>query len=700
MDHRDFRFLGIFALAFVLAVVPSAAQAQDQWLPVTAEERALTSCPLQPGAPAVYLYRDVITRDEDLSVSTYTRLKILTAAGREYANVEIPTYRRGYKLKDLKARVIPSGGEPRDFAGEVLEATVLRAGRFKITVKKFALPDVDVGAIIEYRCRFVYDTGRNVSGDSEEALMNLGVRWRDIDEGGLPSVKDMLSLPYISWQIQAPLFTVKARFVYAPFHKGQIAIFGRNMRLAWTSYGLPYGPPEMYGALVELDLRDIPAYEEEEYMAPEDSGRMGVNFFFLDNTIGGADAYWKGESANWRAAAENFMEPAAEVTAEIERLTSATLDPLARLKILYERAQQIQNLSYDRSMTARRRKELKIKDNRNAADVLKNNRGLCSDITRTLVALARRAGLPAELARVVTRDDKFFHDNLVSLYGQFDSEIAIVMAGGREWLLDPATPFCPFGLVRWTCTDTTSIMTGQHTSLFRTMPASLPEEAWTKRELALRLGPEGDLSGSAKVTFTGQEALLRRLEYLEEDEAAVKKHLQAEMAALLPSGARVNIRSVENMKSSGEDVRAVFEVEIPGFATVAGPRMLFAVSPLPGGWRRSFRHAQRSRPVYFPYPFRESDDIVIALPPGVNVEHLPETSRHERSYADHTLDCAIEAGTGIHIRRDLMIRKSLIPLEGYPVLKSFFDQVRGSEEEQVVLALPAKERAHASSPRS
>ncbi len=676
-------------LALGLAFL-SPAFAQDKWLPVTPEELALTSCAEQPGAPAVYLFREEVWRDEDLSVSTYSRLKVLTAAGKDYANVEIPVFRRGYYLKSLKARTVKPNGGAQDFTGQVLEKTVLRFGRIKVAVKTFALPDVDVGSIIEYRCRFVFDPGKIASSQAQDVLESLGTGRREVEEGGVPPIKEVYSLGWGGWEISARLFTYKAHYAYYPFNKGQIHLFGRNMRLAWSSHGLEGGPPEMYGNAVEFRVQNVPGYEAEEYMPPEDPLQMGVDFFFLDNTIGGAEQYWRDESAAWRQQAAYYMSFQSDIKAEGEKLLSGMPDPVSRLKKLYERAQQVRNLSYDRTLTQKEVKAQGIKPDRSADEVLTRNYGLRSDITRFFCVLARTAGFPADVARVVSRDDKFFHDNLISLYGQFDAEVTIVKAGDREWILDPATPSCPFGTVPWYCSDTTAITTRPVPSIFITVPASPPEAALTKREFNLLLDASGNLTGSADVVFHGQEALVRRLEHLDDDEITAKKDLENDMTALLPAGAKVALLNVENLKNSEPDIRARFGISIPGIANAAGDRMLLAVSATEGGRQSPFRHARRTHSVYFPYPYRETDDVVIALPAGMVAESIPEPRQHRRTFSEYTLNCSTGGDGKLSVHRDLIIKTSLVPVEQYAVLKSFFDQVRQSDEGQIVLVPSVK----------
>ena len=97
-----------FALA-VLLCLPLAwfgrpAFAVDFVKP-TAEELSMTSLKGYPGAPAVILYREEITRDDMHSVQHYERIKILTEEGKKYANVELgflSTTSSNYNVGDNK----------------------------------------------------------------------------------------------------------------------------------------------------------------------------------------------------------------------------------------------------------------------------------------------------------------------------------------------------------------------------------------------------------------------------------------------------------------------------------------------------------------------------------------------------------------------------------------------------------------------
>jgi hypothetical protein len=691
MRFRDVVSAGILSVLWIVGTARQAAA--QEWPPITDEEKALKDCPQQPGAPAVILYREESTSHERWTTTCCFRLKILTPAGRERANIEIPVVKGWTKITDLKARVVRPDGASVPFKGQVFEKTVLRTGRIKVTVKTFALPDVDVGSIIDYRYKVVPDNDKSSSSQELEALEALlGNAWKP-REGGMATDEGILFFPVDTWEIQKDLFTRKAKFSYEPSLSLGTALADlshKAMMLTMVTRRLPSAQPSRENMRFELKLENIPAFEPEEFMPPESSQRMEVRLFYVVGTVATPDEYWREESRNWQKSVEKFMRKAGTATAEAKKTVDGLDDPAAKIRALYGRAQQIRNLSYDRSMTSRKRKELGIEDNHSVADVLRNSYGLRSDVTRTFAALAVAAGFPARVVRVATRDDKLFDLSLCGLYSQFDAELAVVRVGGIDRFYDPATPYCPPGLVRWNCSSTTLLDPADNPPSFVKTPAGTPEQALTRRQIVLRLDAEGNLAGTAKVRFGGQEGLGRRLEHLNDDDVEVKKDLEAELGDILPAGAKVTLQKVENLRNSADEVLADFDISLPGLANSAGDRTLLPVSPLLGLKQHPFRHAQRKYPVSFGYPYQVSDDIVISLPAGMKVDTVPAPRSVNGDGFDYSLACTVENGTTLHVQRDFRLKKCDFMVSEYGAVRAFFDRVRAADEEQVVFSAPKK----------
>ncbi len=120
----------------------------------------MTSQKEAPGAPAVYLFREETTDDQLHMYSIYTRLKVLTDRGKEYANVELQFARTndggGFTVDDIQGRTIHPDGTIIPFTGKPYEKLVEKTQGSKYMAKVFTMPDVEVGSIIEYRYKLRY----------------------------------------------------------------------------------------------------------------------------------------------------------------------------------------------------------------------------------------------------------------------------------------------------------------------------------------------------------------------------------------------------------------------------------------------------------------------------------------------------------------------------------------------------------------
>src|SRR5438128_981651 len=136
----------IIGLAFVVIWIGSIpAAAGESWPPISQDELRMTAEPKAPGAPAIYLYRQVDRDDNGNREQNFERIKILTEEGRKHADIEIPFIKDQEQVKNIKARTYQLNGISAEFNGKIYEKTVVKARGFKYLAKTFTLPDVRVG---------------------------------------------------------------------------------------------------------------------------------------------------------------------------------------------------------------------------------------------------------------------------------------------------------------------------------------------------------------------------------------------------------------------------------------------------------------------------------------------------------------------------------------------------------------------------
>ena len=134
-----------------------SAIGQDKvWRPVSPDELQSKTPVVEPDADAEAIFWEVRIDDskDDLSMAHYVRLKIFTDRGRErYSKVDAP-FTKDMKIKDLAARVTKVDGTTVEIGkDDIFECEIIKAGGQKVKAKSFAVPNLEQGAIIEYRYR-------------------------------------------------------------------------------------------------------------------------------------------------------------------------------------------------------------------------------------------------------------------------------------------------------------------------------------------------------------------------------------------------------------------------------------------------------------------------------------------------------------------------------------------------------------------
>jgi hypothetical protein len=643
------KFTRLFLLLALLAVsvVPARAQKED-WLPITQQDLEFKQVPGSPGADAVQLYFADFINDEEQTEFFYQRIKVLNEKGNSHADVEITIPPDG-SISGLKARTIHPDGKIIEFTGKPFQKTVVKARGIKVIAKAFTMPDVTVGSIIEYKYK---------------------IDWPFI-------ITDNF------WTIQHELYTVKESFSMKPY-SGGLEGFENGHQVAALYSHMPNNiKPVQKGGGYQMEVANMPAFESEGYMPPEEDLKPQMRFFYIGPGASTADKFWQDAGRKWNDEAEHFIGNRKEISLAAVQAIGSETDPEKKLRALYARAQQIRNLTYERERTEQEQKKENLKANQNAGDVLARGIGNREDITRLFVALARSAGFEASIVRVGDRKNKFFDKGLLSKR-QLDSEIAIVNQAGKDIYLDPGTRFCPYGYLRWIRTSTQGLKLDKKGGVFVTAPGAGYDKATIRRTAEMSLDGGGNLKGTIIVKFEGGEALEHRLDELTTDDAGKKKDLEDELQGWLPTGAIIKLTKVEGWEASDTPLIAGFDVDMPGYASIAGKRLLVPAYLFQARQLDAFKHVDRKYPVYFPYAFGEADRVDIDMPAGYTLENAPQQQTARLSYAGYQNLTQFD-GKKLVTQRILQVNGIFFRLEQYPEVKDFFGKVQAGDEQQAVL---------------
>jgi len=525
----------LFALCCVASASSSLLHAQFQ--APTKEELEMTSDPKAPGADAVYLYREERTDDALHYHSEYVRIKILTEKGKELATVRTPYEHRNFKVTDIQGRTIHSDGTAIPLKTKPSDLMDVKTKDFQLNTMVFTLPNVEVGSILEYRFQIRYDD-------------------------------DMVSSP--TWDVQQPYYVHKAHYFFQPSPRLEYITNGHGDAANRLMYGV-IGPKEVKIAAdstgrYTYDISDVPPFPSDDWMPPLNSIHWRVEFYYTGYTSGGE--FWQKEGKRWAKETDHFAAPSKVLKEAVSKIVAPADTDAQKARKIYEEVMKLDNTDFTREKSSAERKAEKLKQIKDAEDVWNQKSGSSDNIALLFVALARAAGLHAYPMQVVNRNRALFDPNFLSL-SQLDDYIAAVTLDGKDVLLDPGEKMCPFGTLHWKHSYASGLRLTENGPVGATTP-NVPYTASTINRVAnLSIDPSGNVKGTARFIFTGQEALHWRQLALKNDEAEVKKQFIESIHADLPDGVQAEFDHFLGLDEYNSNLMAFVTVS-GGLGTATG----------------------------------------------------------------------------------------------------------------------------------
>jgi len=646
---RRHLFLGLFLISLAAAALRfNRSTSADEWLPITPEELKMTSEPKAPGAPAITLYRQV-DRDDSQALRpheySYVRKKIFTEEGRKNADVEIPVIKGEWDIHSIRARTVRPDGSVIDFDGKVYEKEIVKARGIKFLAKTFTLSDVQPGSIIEYH----YMT--------------------DFAEGYVFNSH---------WELNDELFTKRAKFTLKPY--GPWAL-----QWSWPN-GLPEGakPPVDEHSLIHMEVQDIPAFQVEDDMPPEEAVKFIVDFIYSEDGFEkDPEKFWMKRGKKMDEGAENFLNKRKAMEQAVAQIVSPSDSPEVKLRKLYEKTQSIRNTSYEMEKTEQEQKRAKEKVVENVEEIWKRGYADEFQINWLFLGLARGAGFDASAVRTSRRDDRFFQKNMMNAR-DLGTNAVLVKLDGKDMYLDPGAAYTPFGMLPWSVAGVDGLKLDKDGGTWVTTPNPDSSASQIIRKADLSMTSEGSLQGKLTVTFTGLEAVWRRVRERHEDEAHRKKFLEDYVKEIVPAGIEVDLTNKPDWSSSAPALLAEYSLKIPGWVSGAGRRALMPVGLFCESEKHMFEHSTRVHPIYFQYRYEKSDDVRVELPLGWQVGSLPQPVNNDAKLLVYTMKVENDKGT-LHLERHLKCSLTILEQKYYGNLRNFYQSVRSADEQQIVL---------------
>lgn len=644
--------------AVVLASLVPSASLLAQFQPPTQEELKMTSEPKVPGAAAIYLYREE-TADDNLHFhSMLVRIKVLTEKGKELATVSIPYAKGTFSITDIKARTIHSDGTIIPLDIKPADLVAQKGTGYQINKMVFTLPSVEVGSILEYRWQLRYD---------------------DTD----------LSSP--DWDVQQPYYVRKAHYSFMAFKYLANVTDSKGNSSGKLLYSSMLPPPTKVGydqvsGKYTLDVQDVMPIPDEEYMPPVQSLLERVEFYYSPYFT--KEDYWQHEGSRWSKEMDHFAGETKTLKEAVATLVTPADSEEVKARKLYDAVMALDNTEYTRTRSAGELKQLHMKQAKDAEDVWTQKSGSSDEIALLYLAMLRISGVKAYAMTVCNRDRDIFNPYFMSI-SQFNDVLVLANINGKEVPLDPGKKFAPFGELAWKHTLVSSLRQGDKTAEFSGTPGIPYKEAATLRIADVTIDRSGGVTGTARISFSGPEAVKWRERAIENDEDEVKKQFNEEMREMVPDGVHADFDHFLGLEDFHSQLMGI--VKISGnMGTVTGKHVF-----LPGLFFESrSKHpfvAQETRltAVDMKFPELIQDDVTYHLPDTFTVESAPtETKVPWSGHAMFQMK-SIPGKNDVEVTRAFIRGFALVPPKDYPALRDFYQKVTTADQQPLVLTAAA-----------
>jgi transglutaminase-like putative cysteine protease len=650
------------------------ACAQTSFAPPTPEELSMTSLPGYPGAAAVVLNREQITKDDMHAVFHYERIKILTKDGEKYANVTLPYVSTSdmwsvggadeKTLDQITGRTIHADGKIIPFTGKPYLKVLEKGQDVKVQERVFTLPDVEVGSIIEY-----------------------GYTTRIADH--------VYEAP--DWYIQGELYVKHAHYMWYPTSRELQNSRGSISTITWFPIlpadaklerrdiphsGTSTGPIQVF----ELTIKDVPPEVREAYMPPIASFSYRVLFNFTAERT--AADWWKDEGKDWSKRMDSFADANSDLKKATAEITAGATTDDQKLQKIYAAVMALENTHFTRAREQREDKAESGSQVKSANDVLNHKRGNETQLTQLFVGMARAAGMKAYFMLVPDRSEEIFVPGWLS-FRQFDDVIAIVNVDGKEQYFDPGCRYCAYGHLAWQHT----LVQGLRQFDKGTDMGSTPGEAFKFNQVTrvanLKMDEAGQITGTIDLGFTGADALDWRHRALSGDEESLNHALRTHLEDMVPKSLQVKVNKIENIAEYEQSLKVSYDVT-GTLGTHTGKRVLLPSDIFLSSESAPFADEKRQEAVYFHYPHIVQDAQRLNLPATMSVEALPDSAKFDLPAQEvYTLSIVGDA-KGYTTRRNYVQGELLVMPKDYDNLRKFYAQFESKDQESVVLkAAPA-----------
>lgn len=519
------------------------------------------------------------------------------------------------------------------------------------TAKKFAIPDVRVGTIIE------------IAYEIESPFLFNFRTWQFQDD--IPKIHSEYWGSY------------PANYYYNITLKGFQKLSKNESEVVKDCIGNSHGLSHSASAdctLFKYAMNDIPAFVEEDYMAAKSNFLSSIHFELatvrhFDGRVNKITQEWKDaereldEEPRFGTQLKRGREIASELNIARDNATN-----LALAKKVYGAVKHWYQWDETNGIFSE-----------SIRKAFEGHKGSVADINLLLVAVLRYAGFDAEPVLLSTRENGF-PTELYPVLSDFNYVIARVRIGESFYLLDATDDYLVFGMIPQRCINGKGRVMAEKGSFWIELKPTDRSRQVTL--INLSLDTTGRLSATVQNNYVGYAAMLQRKrirsytseqEYVDEVDKMIKT-------------ADIKAHTLTDVDSVEKPLIETFNMELDGFATAQDRHLLLSPFIADRWGTNPFKSAERLYPVDFGVPIDETVIVTVTMPAGITITDLPQKIALALPNAGgRFLFDTRRMDNQITIQSNLVINRTLYTSTEYHYLKELFSQVVAAQNLNLVL---------------
>jgi Domain of Unknown Function with PDB structure (DUF3857)/Domain of Unknown Function with PDB structure (DUF3858) len=582
----------------------------------------------------------------------HIRYKILNKNGYDLANYKVELYKSSGSAKEDLNYMDAATYNMVD--GKMVTSKLNKDAKFteefnkNYVIKKFALPNVKEGSIIEFKYKIKSDFIFTLRG------------WRF--QSSVPTL-------WSEYNVRIPEYlTYKTNMsgyyqVDHPLHQNISASYvpGVNSNAVYDKYC----------------AANIPALKDEPYVTTMDDYNPKIEFELRATSFPG-DVYhdyngsWS-KIINELAQDENFggyINRNGYAKSVLPGILKGEKDTLAAVKLIFNHVKN--SLKWNKEYS-------KYSNETNPKNLFEKKTGSSGDINLALLGLLKEAKIEAYPVLISTRENGT-HPGY-PLISAFNNVIAVTQIGNTLYYLDATDKDLPAGMLDYENLSHQGFymdLKNNDGKWLSTEP-NVPSEKIFVYNMVL--DKEHKLSGTINQYSKGYAALNLRNKYrTTNNETEFIKGFKKDKTGLEVSAYKIdNLDNLEELLS--ESMNAVIEDNVEE----AGNLVYFTPLLFERTKENLFKLEQRKFPVDFAYPFKESYRITVNFPDDYEIDKLPKGGIYKLPEDNGTFTINyIAEGKTLMVKSSINVNKSFYTPEEYFDLKELFKTVVEKQAEQIV----------------